>query len=183
MTTIKDLMWKVINLYPANHKSIHSSGTSLCKAKSIPMLDTFKSNLAKAGINWHDLDCTEKVKPLIREIHPEADSICSAVPDIRGNKYLNYAINPYDLEHTDVTIIRAKFGVAQTGMVWIAENSIPIHTLKHISRHLIILLHPDKMVKNMTEAYEEIYYNESIYGSFFLPETSPQALSIHICFV
>jgi len=188
-------MREAVNYYPATHNSLHFEVSSP-ETKQSSMLDTFKRNLTKAGIKWYNPNCVEEVKPLIRKIYPEADTICSAVPEIRGNKDLNHVINPYELGNMDVTIIRAEFGVSQTGMVWIAESSIPIRTLKHISQHLVILLHPDSMVKNMTEAYEEVYYNESNYGSFLLGysdicSSSPkdknkgasQPLSISICFV
>lgn len=195
MTTTRDLMCEAVNFYPATHNASHFDVLS-SDAKQNSMLETFKCNLIKAGIKGYDLNCAEEVKPLIHKLHPEADTICSAVPEIKGNKDLNHAINPYDLEKTDVTIIRAEFGVSQTGMVWIAESSIPIRALKHITQHLVILLHPDSMVRNMTEAYEEVYYNESNYGSFLLgysdicstsakekDKGATQPLSITVCFV
>ncbi|MDF9829740.1 hypothetical protein [Parabacteroides sp. PF5-6] len=193
MTTTRDLMCEAASFYPAPHSALRfdapASGT-----RQSSMLETFKCNLNKAGIHWYELNSTEEVKPLIHQIHPQADTICSAVPEIKGNKELNHVINPYDLGKMDVTIIRAEFGVSQTGMVWIAESSIPIRTLKHITQHLVILIHPDSMVKNMSEAYEEVYYNESNYGSFLLGysdicSSSPkdkgtsQPLSISVCFV
>lgn len=167
MTSTRDLMREAINYHPINQATLHPD-TSLFDKNQKSMLDIFKENLLNASIPWYELTDIDEVKPLIRENIPDADTICSTTPEIRTSKNLSHIINPYELRNMDVTIIRAEFGVAQTGMVWIAEKDMPIRSLRHISQHLVILLHPDRMVKNMREAYEEVYYNDNNYGSFLL---------------
>ena len=167
MTTTRDLMREAVNYYPINQVSLHPDN-SLFNKNQKSMLDIFKENLINASIPWYELSSINEVKPLIRENIPDADTICSTAQDVRTNKNLGHIINPFELKNMDVIIIRAEFGVAQTGMVWVAEKDMPIRSLRQIDQHLVILLHPDRMVKNMTEAYEEVYYNDDNYGSFLL---------------
>lgn len=130
------------------------------------MLEAFKENLTRSSANWYEVDNVADVKPLIRILFPESSVIGSATSDVRGNKDLNHMYNPCELEEVDVAVIRAEFGVAETGMLWVSQQDMPIHALDHLSRHLVILLHPDRLVKDMREAYEEVYAGDINFGSF-----------------
>lgn len=140
--------------------------TPLSHKNKKTMLQEFKDNLALAGTIWYDVSNICEVVPLIRLQHPEADIICSGTPEIKGSKNLQVISNPYDLANLDVAIIRAKFGVIETGMMWITESNIRINSIDQFTKHLVILLHPEDLVKDMQEAYEDIYMNENSYGSF-----------------
>ena len=195
MTNTRELMCEAISHYPFSQISLPD--ISLVGKKQKSMLDIFKEKLTKASVKWFDLGSNENVKTFLRKLHPEADTICSAVPEVRGDKNINHIFSPSEFNNMDITVIRAEFGVAQDGMVWIAEKSMPIRTLKHITRHLVILLDPDRLVRNMQEAYEEVYYNENNYGSFLLgisdiyptefdntvKEEEVRPLSITVCFI
>lgn len=133
-----------------------------------PILEEFKENLVLGAGTWHDLKDKAEAQKLINELHPEAKVICSAVPEIKGNKDLSLISDPHDLADVDVGIIRAEFGVSENGMVWMTEKDLIIDALGFLSQHLIILLDPSKIVRDMYEAYTEVQLDKNNYGCFML---------------
>lgn len=133
-----------------------------------PILDEFKENLTIAAGAWYEVKNGTEAEELIRKIHPEAELICSATTEIRGNKELSEVIEPHDLNDVDVGVIRAQFGVSETGMIWLTEKDMGISALGFLSQHLVILLKPDELVRDMPDAYLRVYLEESNYGCFML---------------
>jgi len=133
-----------------------------------PILDEFKENLVIAAGTWCDVSNESEAVEIIKKIHPDAKVICSAAPEIKGNKDLSKVANPHDLNDVDVGIIRARFGVSETGMVWMTEKDLGVNALGFLSQHLIILLKPDQLVRDMYEAYSRIDLQEDNYGCFML---------------
>ena len=68
----------------------------------------------------------------------------------------------------DVGVIRARFGVAETGMVWLTQEDLKIDALGVLSQHLVILLDPQQLVRDMYEAYGRIDLQATNYGCFML---------------
>ncbi|MDD6211411.1 MAG: LUD domain-containing protein [Bacteroidales bacterium] len=132
------------------------------------ILEEFKENLLLGAGAYYDVKDKEEALKLIKELYPEAKIICSASPDIKGNKDLRKINDPHDLADVDVGIIRAQFGVAETGMVWLTENELILNALGFLSQHLIILLKKDQLVKDMYEAYKKVDIASSHYGCFML---------------
>ena len=82
--------------------------------------------------------------------------ICSAVSEIRGNRDIHAIKDPHELDDVDVGVIRARFGVAETGMVWLTQEDLVVDALGVLAQHLVILLDPQQLVRDMYEAYERI---------------------------
>ena len=89
----------------------------------------------------------------IRELFPQAKRICSAIEGISGVEQLNREAAPYALEDVDVAIVRARFGVAETGSVWLSEEELGINTLGYLAQHLVVLLDPQAIVSDLHAAY------------------------------
>ena len=68
--------------------------------------------------------------------------------------------------------MRAVFGVAETGSVWLTDVQLKVNTLGFLSQHLIVLLDPDHILPNMHHAYRERAQFDAHYGVFM---TGPSA--------
>ena len=133
-----------------------------------PILEEFKENLVLGAGTWYNVKDKSEAEDLIRKIYPAAKVICSATPEIEGNKDLNGILNPHDLNDVDVGVVRAEFGVSETGMVWLTEQDFKINALGFLSQNLVILLKPDQLVRDMYEAYIRVNFQENNYGCFML---------------
>ena len=49
---------------------------------------------------------------------------------------------PRELDDVDVGVVRAVFGVAETGSVWLSEREFGVNALGFLSQHLVVLLDP-----------------------------------------
>jgi len=133
-----------------------------------PILEEFKENLVIGAGRWFDVKDATSANGLIKELHPDAKVICSAVPEIEGNKNLSKVTDPHDLNDVDVGVIRARFGVSENGMVWMTEADLKVNALGFLSQHLVILLQPDQLVRDMYDAYKQIDLLENNFGCFML---------------
>ncbi|MGB7728087.1 MAG: hypothetical protein WBQ61_19570 [Candidatus Acidiferrum sp.] len=50
-------------------------------------------------------------------LHPDAKVICSGVPEIDGTRRVEEVRDPHNLADVDVGVVRAQFGVAESGAV------------------------------------------------------------------
>jgi L-lactate dehydrogenase complex protein LldG len=73
---------------------------------------------------------------------------------------------PHSLQDVELAIIKAHFGVAENGAVWITEDLLSQRVLPFICQHLIVILNADDLVANMHQAYEKIGNEHYGYGTF-----------------
>jgi L-lactate dehydrogenase complex protein LldG len=91
----------------------------------------------------------------IRSLFPQAKVLCSAVPEANGTRALNGVIDPADLADVDLAIVRAAFGVAETGSIWLSETELKVNSLAFLAQHLVALLDPRDIVENLHHAYAD----------------------------
>jgi|HubBroStandDraft_1064217.scaffolds.fasta_scaffold23500_3 L-lactate dehydrogenase complex protein LldG len=92
--------------------------------------------------------------------------ICSAVPEIVGNRRLGDVAQPRDLADVDVAIVRALLGVAETGSVLFTETELRVNTLAYLAQHLVVLLDPNDIVSGMQDAYDRPEFHQAAYAVF-----------------
>ena len=100
----------------------------------------------------------------IRSLFPQAQMICSAVPEVKGTWALNERIGPADLADVDVAIVRAAFGVAETGSIWLSETELKVNSLAFLAQHLVALLDPSDIVENLHHAYADPRFKTARYA-------------------
>ena len=98
----------------------------------------------------------------LRKKFPEAKVIVSTVPEYAGNRKL--PDDPKQLEDVDVGVVRARFGVAETGSVWLSEREFGVNALGFLPQHLVVLLDPKAIVANLHHAYRHPAFREARYA-------------------
>ena len=68
----------------------------------------------------------------------------------------------HDLHDVDVAILKAHFGVAENGAVWITENEMVHRVLPFVTQHLAIVIDAKAIVPTMHQAYDKI--SNAVYG-------------------
>ena len=144
-------------------------------------LETFKKNLKTASGSYYDVKDADEAQWLLKQIHPDAKVICSVVPEIEGNRIIAAAVDPHSLEDIEVGVTRAKFGVAENGAVWLAQDDLVVDALGFLSQHLIILLDPEAIVIHVHEAYKRVDISMQNYGCFMMgPSATADISAVHI---
>ncbi|MCY0385694.1 LUD domain-containing protein [Robbsia sp. Bb-Pol-6] len=80
-------------------------------------------------------------------------TIASAVDGVPGTRSLAPDTPPASLEDVDVGVVRARFGVAETGSVWFSETEYRVNALGYLVQHLVVLLDPATLVDGLQDAY------------------------------
>jgi len=135
----------------------------LFDSSSFDLEGTFLENLARMGGEFVELP-PHGTQAWIREKFPGATVICSATPEVAGNRPLESIRDPRELEDVDVGVVRARFGVAETGSVWLSEAEFKVDALGFLSQHLVVLLDMGKLVPNLHHAYRDSGFHEARYA-------------------
>ena len=135
-------------------------------------LEAFKAGVLRMGGKFEHLPAGESVASLVKRLFPNAAVVVSAVPEVPGNRPLDARKPPAQLHDVDVGIVRALFGVAETGSVWLDERQFQVNALGFLAQHLVVLLDPAMIVGNLHHAYRDRRRFDVRYGVFM---TGPSA--------
>ena len=135
-------------------------------------LATFARNLKQMG--GQILDTSSDVDPLaaLRDRLSGAGIVCSAVPEITGNRPLVAVAHPKALADVDVAVVRAAFAVAETGSVLFTEAQLQENALVYLAQHLVVLVDPADIGSSIQDAYRRCELHEAGYAVF---HTGPSA--------
>ena len=107
-----------------------------------PLKAAFEEHLNEAGGEAHDLGSAADAEAKLIALHPRVKVVCSAVPEIAGTRRVEVVRDPHELADVDVGVVRAQFGVAESGAVWLAQEDLIVDGLGFLSQHLVVLLDP-----------------------------------------
>ena len=100
----------------------------------------------------------------VRERLSTATVIASAVPEIAGNRDLATVAQPRDLADVDVAVVRAVFGVAETGSVLFTQDELQVNAVAYLAQHLLVLLDPADILVNIQAAYRRPDFAQAAYA-------------------
>ena len=100
----------------------------------------------------------------VRERLDAAKVIASAVPELTGNRDLRGVRAPQEVEDVDVAVVRAVFGIAETGSVLFTQDQLIVNAVAYLAQHLVVLLDPADIVPNVQAAYRRPEFGRSAYA-------------------
>jgi L-lactate dehydrogenase complex protein LldG len=148
---------------PVEHPPIPAFTRSGVNLKSL-----FERHLEEAGGAAHDTGSRSEAEAKLASLHSKAGVICSAVPKIPGTRRAEAIRDPHELADADVGVVRAQFGVAETGAVWLTQEDLMVDGLGFLSQHLVVLLDPVEIVADMHAAYARVRLDQTAYGCFMM---------------
>lgn len=101
----------------------------------------------------------------------QAGIVCSMVPELPGNRTLAGAV-PASLHDVELAVLRAHFGVAETGSVALLAADLGVNVLGYLAQRLLILLDPADIVENLHHAYRRPEFDQ---GHYLVLQTGPSA--------
>ncbi|MCE6992900.1 LUD domain-containing protein [Dyadobacter sp. CY323] len=81
----------------------------------------------------------------------------TTIPEL--GSWADFSLNvsdPHELETVEIAILKAEFGVAENGAVWISEKYLPHRALPFITQNLAFVIPRNALVDNMHDAYERL---------------------------
>jgi L-lactate dehydrogenase complex protein LldG len=135
-------------------------------------LDAFKAGVLRMGGKMVDAPADGDLDALVARLFPDARVVCSATPEVKGTRPLDTSAAPATLNDVDVGVVRAVYGVAETGSVCLTDAQFRVNALGFLAQHLVVLLDPARIVPSLHEAYAERAQFDAPYGVFM---TGPSA--------
>jgi L-lactate dehydrogenase complex protein LldG len=136
------------------------------------LLAAFKESLERMGGLFLDPPAAGDYLEPVRAKIANARVVCSAVPEVAGNRDIAAVHAPQELADVDFAIVRAAFAVAETGSVLLSDSELHVNALAYLAQHLIVLLDPADVVVNIHHAYQRPELRSRRYASF---HTGPSA--------
>jgi L-lactate dehydrogenase complex protein LldG len=127
-------------------------------------LASFATALKRMGGLFADPPSSGSLYAFVRARFPDASVICSATPEVEGTRPIEAVRDPRDLDDVDVGVVRAVFGIAETGSVWLSEREFGVNALGFLAQHLVVLLDPAAIVGNLHDAYRHRGFHEARYS-------------------
>jgi L-lactate dehydrogenase complex protein LldG len=150
------------------NQQVEHPGIPVFQRIDSPLKPEFEQHLQQAGGIAHDVRTVAEVEATLMTLHPGAKVVCSAVPEIAGTRRVEKVHDPHELADVDVGVVRAQFGIAETGAIWLTQEDLVVNALAVLSQHLIVLLDPEQIVPDMHEAYRRVRLDETAFGCFMM---------------
>jgi L-lactate dehydrogenase complex protein LldG len=136
------------------------------------LVGAFKESLERMGGKFLEPPAAGDMLAPVRAKIANAKVVCSLVPEIAGNRDIAGVRAPRDVADVDFAIVRAAFGVAETGSILLNDRGLRINAVAYLAQHLIALLDPADIVVNLHHAYRRPEFRDSHYAVF---HTGPSA--------
>jgi L-lactate dehydrogenase complex protein LldG len=151
---------------------VRAAQPAACELPDVPLFDTpagdlrerFTTALALLGGTCREMASADDVLAMIHERFGADAKIASAAPEVPGTRVLDADTPPASLEDVDVGVVRARFGVAETGSVWLSEREYQVNSLGYLVQHLVVLLDPAQIVDGLQHAYLRGDFREARYA-------------------
>ena len=131
------------------------------------LVEKYIAVLQSIGGTVHTVNNTDDIIAIVKEKFHAAKRIVSSLNELSSIAEVHTQYDdPHQLEDVDLAIIKADFGVAENGAVWITENTLPARALPFIAQHLAVVLSKEDIVATMHDAYDQIADREYGFGVF-----------------
>ncbi len=165
MSSREEILTAVAANQPAN---VMLPDISVFETMAGGSLEKFSTVLASVGGRVFYVSNFAEIIRLILEWHGEELRIVSPIKELSEFNEINLRNLTYlrELHNVEVAIIKACFGVAENGAVWITENEMQHRISPFICQHLAVILEADAIVQTMHDAYELISKTTYGFGTF-----------------
>ncbi len=127
-----------------------------------PLLPRFKETVERMGGKL--AEPAVELNAWMAERYPDAKVVCSATAEVSGNRDLAGVAEPKELEDVELGVVRAAFGVAETGSVYLGDRELSVNALGYLAQHLLVLLDPADIVGNLHHAFARAEFAEAQYS-------------------
>lgn len=132
-------------------------------------VDAFARALTLTGGIWDDTFLhspatgSATLSAYLRAQYPAGSVFCSATPQVYGDRILHAETLASSLKEVDVGVVRARFGVSETGAVFLSEDHLCVNELSTHARHLVVLLDTRYILDHLHQAHKQNRYFNARY--------------------
>jgi L-lactate dehydrogenase complex protein LldG len=130
------------------------------------LLAAFKDSLERMGGVFLEPSASGDLLAPVHAKIANARLVCSAAPEIAGNRNIDGVSAPQVVADVDVAVVRTSFAVVETGSVLLSDADVKVNALAFLAQHLIVLVDPADIVVNLHHAYGRPEFSSGHYVCF-----------------
>lgn len=108
----------------------------------------------------------EEVQSYLQQLSAEGKMVMDLVDTPAAAEKSGTTKTAEELKDIHIALLRAEWGVAENGSVWIPESAMGNRLIPFICQHLLLVLPADRILSTMHHAYEKINGFEEGFGVF-----------------
>lgn len=130
-------------------------------------LDKYKTMLQSIGGDYVEVADYNAIIDFIKKNYNTEKRIITTLPELSQIAATDWTNDdPHSLKDVELTIVKAHFGVAENGSLWVTDDLLGQRIAVFIPQYLAIVVKKDDMVTTMHQAYERIGNQEYNFGTF-----------------
>lgn len=122
----------------------------------------------RIGGKVFEINNLDKVKAHLAEVFPQNARRITTISELAD--VADFADwkkqDKHDLQDVEAAVIKAHFGVAENGAVWVTDELLVQQVVPFITQHLLVILEEKNIVPTMHQAYQRIGNLDYYYGAF-----------------
>lgn len=131
------------------------------------VVEKYKIVLQSIGGEVHEVKDVAAIIEILLQQSKDAIRILSVIDSFSDfAEMYTQGDDPHKLDNVDVAIIKAHFGVAENGAVWVTEHLLQERVLPFICQHLVAVIDAQNIVATMQQAYDRIAGTQYGFGTF-----------------
>lgn len=145
------------------------------------LLDGFRNHLTEFDGKFQEFnDRNEAIQWLNSELDT-TKNIYSNIADFKGTTSSDHFQDPHSAHIIDICVAEGVIGVAETGSVWVNNESLGLSAAALFSTDLYLLLEKNKLVDGLHTAYASLNIRHHQYGAFYTgPSATADIEAVHI---
>lgn len=130
--------------------------------------ESFIEILKRIGGKVFEINSLDKVKAHLAEVFPQNARRITTISGLADTADFTdwKKQDKHDLQDVEAAVIKAHFGVAENGAVWVTDELLVQQVVPFITQHLLVILNEESIVPAMHQAYQRIGNLDYNYGAF-----------------
>ena len=130
-------------------------------------LDKYKTMLQSIGGDFVEVIDYDAVIDFIKKNYATEKRIITTLPELSQIAAIDWMNDdPHSLKDVELTIVKAHFGVAENGGLWVTDDLLGQRVSVFIPQYLAIVVNKKDIVTTMHQAYDRIGNQEYNFGTF-----------------
>jgi L-lactate dehydrogenase complex protein LldG len=133
------------------------------------VIGQYEAVLTAIGGKVHRVSSWDEIKHIVKDkYNAQHVRVLSLIPELDDVATSSYEINPaaHHLADVELALIKAHFGVAENGAVWVTEELLGHRAVPFICQHLAAVITSSSLVDTMHRAYMRIGTAAYSWGAF-----------------
>ena len=141
--------------------------TTIFKGDHTGLVEKYMEVFKTIGGSAFLVEDMNAVKTILRENFDLTKRIITTLPELDDvAELLPIADDAHSLENVELAIIKAHFGVAENGAVWLTDELMGQRITPYICQHLAVIITLQNIVPTLHEAYQIIGEGDYGFGAF-----------------